>query len=142
MTHLTRIITGFSLTLVFLALPILAGAEDRGNDRIYFTKHENALSSGTASYANVTLTELEEIAGEQFLDIETVRFLEANLWMPEAAANFANVGAGEQVIDLEMMRFLEANLWLPEAAASFAGDSDDYPSIEEVTGLNAGELNY
>lgn len=92
MTSFRRILLGFGMALLLLAIPFAVGAEGKETHRIFFSEDDTARNGEVAKYAMIQLSDLETIAGRQNLDSETIQFLEANLWLPEPIANYASVG--------------------------------------------------
>jgi hypothetical protein len=127
MTHIRSkfagIALGLGLTLSAIALPSLAGA---ATDDVFTV--QPAQNEGVAVYAMVELTDLEQIAGRDNLDAETIRFLEQNLWFLNSNAEYAAAEltdleriAGRRNLDTETLKFLESNLWDYEFHAKYQG---------------------
>lgn len=92
MTSFNRLFLASVVALLLMAIPVIVGAEGNEMHRIYFAEEGNARNGGVADYGMIQLTELEIIAGRQYLDTETIQFLEANLCLPEPMAEYQAVG--------------------------------------------------
>lgn len=91
MTHFTRTLIAAAVGLVLLALPIVAGAKGTEGNRSASSEDDAAQTYVVADYGMVELTTIEEIANGQVLDMQTIRFLEDNIWELEDSAEFAGL---------------------------------------------------
>jgi hypothetical protein len=102
----------------------------------------------SAGYGQVDMTDLERIAGHRYLDSETIRFLENNLWdhdiiaQPEGDVDESGIG----IYAIDPDAFSEEILWQDrfEDVAIFAQAEAEnlFPEADDVTQLHAGVLTY
>lgn len=150
MHHFTTKLAGIALALGLLAIPLGAGARttdvlasDYAHHR-YFFSEEGVWRTGdepVAQFAMIEMTKLEQIAGRQYLDRETILFLEENTWdhQEPRATPRGGLDTRKPILDRETILFLEDNIWDFGGTAEFAGfDVEDevaYPSRCHGEGL-------
>lgn len=147
----TRLV-GFGIAIGLLALPLMAGAESDGkySSHRYFTQEvvETMQYEPTADYAMLERSRLEDIAGRDNLDWQTIQFLEDNLWdhdiLAQPVGDADETGIG--VYGIDMGFFSNEIPWQDkfEDVAEFAADEAEnlYPEADDVPQLEAGVLTY
>ena len=126
MTSFRMKLIGTGLAIGLLVIPVAAGAEaavGHTNHRIFTQEAiERMQYEPTAGYMMLERSPLEEIAGRDNLDWETIVFLEENLWDYDYRAEVASVDP--DLMSEEELWFWEQNTWDYEDSAEPAGESD------------------
>jgi len=163
MTSIKTRLAGIGLALGLLALPLGGAAASVGDLQAKYGHHRYFFSEEVvwqvadgpvARYAMLEPTTLEAIAGRQHLDMNTIKFLEDNVWEREPLARpHGKADVVPQLLDQETILFIEGNFWdYPPMAGYADGGVDDGiarsprchgeglvdPANQEIAGIHDG----
>lgn len=128
-------LVGFGIAAGLLALPLSVGAASAGeySNHRHFTAEVagRAQYDPTAHYMMIERSPLEEIAGRDNLDWQTIKFLEDNLWDHDIRAYGAGE-ADEDRLTAEELQFLEENLWGHGPTAEFQATDDTEIGVYDI----------